>query len=296
MEHALVRRQRGFTLIELLVVVAIIALLISILLPSLAAAREQAKVAKCLANLKSLGLATQQYFLDNNDVFPTWSRDGGICSWVWGGKTPDKYWETVAGGVFFFRIGEKPINEYLFSDGIPHDRMDASGEIAERADVLVLKCPSDIQSGQRGYNDPNNEDRVSGYDDVGSSFHFNLYSILGTRFPRWHEEDGRAAAKLIQTIVRDGQGGYSGRFALYFEEPVDLAFNNHTQEMGNHRQFSKHTISFLDGHAAYMRADTRAWCGVGWVGINPNWVQDDEINPNRTTEYISQRKNCNPVD
>ncbi len=64
-------RRKGFTLIELLVVVAIIALLISILLPSLARAREIAKRAVCASNLRSIGQAIKVYANDNQDYFPT---------------------------------------------------------------------------------------------------------------------------------------------------------------------------------------------------------------------------------
>jgi len=55
----------GFTLIELLVVVAIIALLISILLPSLARARESARATICLSNVKQLGLGVLMYTSDS---------------------------------------------------------------------------------------------------------------------------------------------------------------------------------------------------------------------------------------
>jgi prepilin-type N-terminal cleavage/methylation domain-containing protein/prepilin-type processing-associated H-X9-DG protein len=62
--------RRGFTLIELLVVVAIIALLVSILLPSLKSAREQARAAKCGVNLKSMGTGLATYFSEFNDWIP----------------------------------------------------------------------------------------------------------------------------------------------------------------------------------------------------------------------------------
>ena len=63
-------RRRGFTLIELLVVVSIIALLVSILLPALSKAREQAKAVVCLSRMKSVALGVALYTHDYDDFLP----------------------------------------------------------------------------------------------------------------------------------------------------------------------------------------------------------------------------------
>jgi prepilin-type N-terminal cleavage/methylation domain-containing protein/prepilin-type processing-associated H-X9-DG protein len=69
------REKAGFTLIELLVVVAIIALLISILLPSLQRAREQAKRVICASNMGQLARAANLYAEENRGILPTAAHD-----------------------------------------------------------------------------------------------------------------------------------------------------------------------------------------------------------------------------
>ncbi len=75
--------EHAFTLIELLVVIAIIAILAALLLPSLQSARERARRAVCLSNLRQWGTALSLYGDDQNDFYPSAYDNSGFTTVQW---------------------------------------------------------------------------------------------------------------------------------------------------------------------------------------------------------------------
>lgn len=123
--------KKSFTLIELLVVVAIIALLISILLPSLNLAREHAKTVKCQTNMISLTKAFLM-FSNNNNGFLTGNADSSDQS---------EYWKSD------WLSGQGPIKDYSIS----YPQTPESGTLFPYygKQPLILRCPS-LKVGELG--------------------------------------------------------------------------------------------------------------------------------------------------
>jgi len=69
-EYSLARARQAFTLLELLLVVSIIAILAALLLPSLSKAQAKGKRARCLNNLKQIGIGFHSFLHDHGDKFP----------------------------------------------------------------------------------------------------------------------------------------------------------------------------------------------------------------------------------
>ncbi len=97
------KKYRAFTLIELLVVIAVIAILAAILFPVFARARENARRASCMSNLKQIGLGLMQYTQDYDEHYPPSSYcTGSSCAAadVTESDKPSAQFYVYAGGAY----------------------------------------------------------------------------------------------------------------------------------------------------------------------------------------------------
>jgi len=277
------RRTRGFTLIELLVVVSIIALLISILLPSLSRAREQAKLTVCSANMNGITKVLLTYLFDLNQI-PLYAirndsgQPVGWASWTYGGWSGRnrEWWDDYAGGIFNVQTSERPLTVYALKGGHIADQEDIAppGEDPERwptEEAPAYKCPSDTISAQWQWGqDGTDSTQLSAYDDIGTSYQLN-FSWFEQYWPSQCPPDmdstecfGYATDVLGPKFFLKQMTKNGSRFTALFEDPCDFGLNaaqglggSGIQTMGFHGRFSRHVASFLDGHASYQYMDTR---------------------------------------
>lgn len=231
--------RRAFTLIELLVVIAVIAVLVALLLPSLAGARQRAQVVLCGSRLKQLGAGLELYQGDFDRTLPQahGRLPGGgeaIIGALFGG---------TRGTLPFYGIDEigaahRPLNPYV-ADVPREDVPDGP-----RFELEVFRSPLDAGAEETGVPIPGFERTGSMYDLIGSSYTLND-----------HAPDDNPLIERWRTLIPPE----GGRMPAIVQPAETLAIATHTIytfDDGADRQMrwfgrgeTRANALMLDGHA-----------------------------------------------
>lgn len=241
-------RRRGFTLVELLVVIGIIALLISILLPSLSAAREHANAVKCMSNVRQIAAAFIMYTSEHGGKlpFPSASRSAQHKETDW------IYWQTQPTALFASvpNLGDSAVCHYLGKS--PADS---------------LRCPTDVWA-EHGSTVPN-----TASDGLGGPY---LYSYTvnhlitdGTGSPAkpWTISSIKRSTEKLLLGEEDEHSIDDGRWVL-FDKSVTSGIGNRLAIRHERRRIlpdndanwprnldMRGNVAFLDGHAEFAPRD-----------------------------------------
>jgi prepilin-type N-terminal cleavage/methylation domain-containing protein/prepilin-type processing-associated H-X9-DG protein len=251
--------RQGFTLVELLVVIGIIALLISILLPSLSAAREQARTTKCMSNLRSIHQAMTAYAAEQKGyLVPCDVEDTVTPPDPTNGYAINESWATILVCMGYLKT---PVGVMATVNGGDH----------------VLKCPSGIlEDSQTGFSNIASGRPNSRLDMLGAMGAQHISKTLepGRVIYCWYGANGVAEPNSAQYVpmwrapthdskmVRQMSNVKNGSSLVILYDglsTVHMITGNANRLNARHGTSARHkqtNLLFLDGHVeTYFTAD-----------------------------------------
>jgi prepilin-type processing-associated H-X9-DG protein/prepilin-type N-terminal cleavage/methylation domain-containing protein len=258
----------GFTLVELLVVIGIIAVLVSMLLPTLRGARKAAESVRCASNLKQIHTAMFAYARDNNDYFHVspnfglWERPAGT---LLGPDNGFAYW-----GVAYLRYLSKGAANLLperNNTAVLPPGTDGESVLAQARSIF--RCPSAT------WMDPDGLGGASAYSDPQQMATYGLNRLI---FPRYSSVLARWQARRVSS------------FRLAAETIVAHDAVEHVMD-GNGDFLTNHTVSEATSGAARGQ--------LQWMVQFQNLTQwrvpggASYAFPRAINEYYRHNNNCN---
>lgn len=273
---------RAFTLVELLVVIGIIAVMISLLLPSLNRARESARQVQCLSNMQQISNATIAYCNENRGAYP--GRAGqGADSWFNG--DPKRYWgwiawqrkvdpflETINASGADLNITYSALAPYLGGKLYDHNPTNstayadyAAAKNASPSLDQIYRCPSDLIYQRVAFSGDNNGGRGL------YRYSYSMNICFGNKRPndmgtlllaKPHMKNSRlrrASQKIIyidesEKSVNNGEYNPTTSWANADDPNKDYSAIAERHEVKSKRnsQDARGNVAFADGHAEFF--------------------------------------------
>lgn len=248
-----VRRRTGFTIVELLVVTAVLAVLLSLLLPGLSGARDAARELRCLSNQRQLVLAWTGYAVDHHDrVMPLAYFEPPDLS---GNKEQVFWWGSLGNTANAPEVNQGFLSPYLDSN------------LAERS---IYECPSQGWGSYKAQG-PNKS--------ITSTYGYNGYYLSPGKTPGWNEfikhrpwrrvadlETPTKLAVFADTLLPASANSSTGSNTALLDPPMLFDGQNWTAN-------PYPTTAFR--HGAKRLPRTNVACADGGVrGVNaePDWI------------------------